>query len=333
MGKIRVAINGFGRIGRAVFRIANGNPDIEIVAINDLTDPKTLAHLLKYDSVHGVWGEDVKAGEKSIFVNGREIQILSERDPSKLPWKEMEVKVALECTGLFRTREKASMHLTAGAQKVLISAPAKGEDLTVVLGVNDSKYDPENHHILSNASCTTNCYAPITYVLHKHFGIKDGFMTTIHSYTNDQRILDLPHSDLRRARAGAVSMIPTTTGAAKAIGLVIPELKGKLDGISVRVPTPNVSLVDAVYNLEKPATAEEINKLMKEYAEGEMKGILQYCEEPLVSKDFNGNGHSSILDAANTAVMDGTMVKLLSWYDNEWGYSSRMVDVVIRLFG
>ncbi len=333
MGKIRVAINGFGRIGRAVFRIANGNPEIEIVAINDLTDPKTLAHLLKYDSCHGVWSEEVKAGESSIFVNGKEIQILSERDPSKLPWKEMDVKVALECTGLFRTREKASMHLEAGAKKVLISAPAKGEDLTVVLGVNDSKYDPDNHHILSNASCTTNCYAPITYVLHKHFGVKDGFMTTIHSYTNDQRILDLPHSDLRRARAGAVSMIPTTTGAAKAIGLVIPELKGKLDGISVRVPTPNVSLVDAVYNLEKPATTEEINKLMKEYAEGEMKGILQYSDEPLVSKDFNGNPHSSILDAANTAVMDGTMVKLLSWYDNEWGYSSRMVDVVIRLFG
>jgi glyceraldehyde 3-phosphate dehydrogenase len=333
MGKIRVAINGFGRIGRAVFRIANDNPEIEIVAINDLTDPKTLAHLLKYDSVHGIFSAEVKAGESSIFVNGKEIQILSERDPSKLPWKEMNVKVALECTGLFRTREKASLHLEAGAKKVLISAPAKGEDLTVVLGVNDSKYDPENHHIISNASCTTNCYAPITYILHKHFGVKDGFMTTIHSYTNDQRILDLPHSDLRRSRAAAVSMIPTTTGAAKAIALVIPELKGKLDGISVRVPTPNVSLVDAVYNLEKPATVEEINKLMKEYAEGQMKGILQFCDEPLVSKDFNGNSHSSILDADNTAVMNGTMVKLLSWYDNEWGYSSRMVDVVCRLFG
>lgn len=333
MGKIRVAINGFGRIGRAVFRIAHSSPDIEIVAINDLTDPKTLAHLLKYDSVHGVWQEEVKAGQSSISVNGKEIEILSERDPSKLPWNEMNVEVALECTGLFRTRETASMHLTAGAKKVLISAPAKGEDLTVVLGVNDSQYDPEKHHIISNASCTTNCYAPITYILHKHFGVKDGFMTTIHSYTNDQRILDLPHSDLRRARAGAVSMIPTTTGAAKAISLVIPELKGKLDGISVRVPTPNVSLVDAVYNLEKPATAEEINKLMKEYADGDMKGVLQYCDEPLVSRDFNGNGHSSILDAANTAVMDGTMVKLLSWYDNEWGYSSRMVDVVSRLFG
>jgi len=333
MGKIRVAINGFGRIGRAVFRIANDNPEIEIVAINDLTNPKTLAHLLKYDSVHGVFSADVKAGESSISVNGKEIQILSERDPSKLPWKKMNVKVALECTGLFRTREKASMHLEAGAEKVLISAPAKGEDLTVVLGVNDSQYDPQNHHIISNASCTTNCYGPITYILNKHFGVKDGFMTTIHSYTNDQRILDLPHSDLRRARAGAVNMIPTTTGAAKAIGLVIPELKGKLDGISVRVPTPNVSLVDAVYNIEKSTTAAEINKLMKEYAEGSMKGILRYCDEPLVSKDFNGDGHSSILDADNTAVMDGTMVKLLSWYDNEWGYSSRMVDVVCRLFG
>jgi len=333
MGKIRVAINGFGRIGRAVFRIANDNPEIEIVAINDLTDPKTLAHLLKYDSVHGVFGAEVKAGESSISVNGKEIKILSERDPSKLPWKEMNVKVALECTGLFRTREKASMHLTAGAQKVLISAPAKGEDLTIVLGVNDSQYDPKNHHIISNASCTTNCYAPITYILNKHFGIKNGFMTTIHSYTNDQRILDLPHSDLRRARAGAVNMIPTTTGAAKAIALVIPELKGKLDGISVRVPTPNVSLVDAVYNIEKSTTAQEINKLMKEYAEGSMKGILRYCDEPLVSRDFNGDAHSSILDADNTAVMDGTMVKLLSWYDNEWGYSSRMVDVVCRLFG
>lgn len=333
MGKIRVAINGFGRIGRAVFRIANDSPEIEIVAINDLTDPKTLAHLLKYDSVHGVFCAEVKAGESSISVNGKKIQILSERDPSKLPWKEMDVKVVLECTGLFRTREKASMHLAAGAEKVLISAPAKGEDLTIVLGVNDSEYDHQKHHIISNASCTTNCFAPITYILNKHFGVKNGFMTTIHSYTNDQRILDLPHSDLRRARAGAVNMIPTTTGAAKAIALVIPELKGKLDGISVRVPTPNVSLVDAVYNIEKSTTAQEINQLMKEYAEGSMKGILRYCDEPLVSKDFNGDGHSSILDADNTAVMDGTMVKLLSWYDNEWGYSSRMVDVVCRLFG
>lgn len=333
MGKIRVAINGFGRIGRAVFRIANDNPEVEIVAINDLADPKTLAHLLKYDSVHGVFGAEVKAGESSISVNGKEIRILSERDPSKLPWKEMNVKVALECTGLFRTRDEASLHLAAGAEKVLISAPAKGEDLTIVLGVNDSEYDPLNHHIISNASCTTNCYAPVTYILNKHFGVKNGFMTTIHSYTNDQRILDLPHSDLRRARAGAVSIIPTTTGAAKAIALVIPELKGKLDGISVRVPTPNVSLVDAVYNVENSTTAQEINQLMKEYAEGSMKGILRYCDEPLVSKDFNGDGHSSILDAASTAVMDGTMVKLLVWYDNEWGYSSRMVDVVCKLFG
>lgn len=332
MTKIRVAINGFGRIGRAVFRIAYNKGSVDFVAINDLTDPKTLAHLLKYDSVHGVWDHDVKAGENSIIVDGTEVKILAEKDPAKLPWKDLKVDVVLECTGLFRSREKAGLHIEAGAKKVLISAPAKGEDITIVLGVNDSLYDKEKHNIISNASCTTNCYAPITYILHKHFGVKHGFMTTIHSYTNDQRILDLPHSDLRRARAGAVSMIPTTTGAAKAIGLVIPELKGKLDGISIRVPTPNVSVVDAVYVLEKETTVEEINRLMKEYAEGSMKGILRYCDEPLVSKDFNGDPHSSILDADNTAVMQGTMVKLLSWYDNEWGYSFRMYDVLVKLF-
>lgn len=332
MEKIRVAINGFGRIGRAVYRIADGNQKIEIVAINDLTDPKTLAHLLKYDSVHGVWDRDVKAGESSIFINGKEIKIIAEKDPAKLPWKDMKIDVVLECTGLFTTKEKASLHIEAGAKKVFISAPAKGEDLTVVLGVNDSLYDKAKHNIISNASCTTNCLAPITHIVHKHFGIKHGFMTTIHSYTNDQRILDLPHKDLRRARAGALSMIPTTTGAAKAIGLVIPSLKGKLDGISVRVPTPNVSLVDAVFVLEKDTTVEEVNALMKKYAEGEMKGILRYCSEPLVSSDFNGDAHSSILDAQSTAVMQGNMLKLLSWYDNEWGYSSRMVDVLERLF-
>jgi len=332
MEKIRVAINGFGRIGRAVYRIADGNQKIEIVAINDLTDPKTLAHLLKYDSVHGVWDRDVKAGESSIFINGKEIKIIAEKDPAKLPWKDMKIDVVLECTGLFTSKEKASLHIEAGAKKVFISAPAKGEDLTVVLGVNDSLYDKAKHNIISNASCTTNCLAPITHIVHKHFGIKHGFMTTIHSYTNDQRILDLPHKDLRRARAGALSMIPTTTGAAKAIGLVIPSLKGKLDGISVRVPTPNVSLVDAVFVLEKETTVEEVNALMKKYAEGEMKGILRYCSEPLVSSDFNGDPHSSILDAQSTAVMQGNMLKLLSWYDNEWGYSSRMVDVLERLF-
>ncbi len=332
MEKIRVAINGFGRIGRAVFRIAFENEKVDIVAINDLTDPATLAHLLKYDSVHGVWNHNVKVEDDSISVDGSKIKILSEKDPSNLPWKEMEVSVVMECTGIFTSKEKASLHIQAGAQKVLISAPAKGEDITVVMGVNDSLYDSEAHNIISNASCTTNCYAPITYILHKHFGVKHGFMTTIHSYTNDQRILDLPHRDLRRARAGAVNMIPTTTGAAKAIGLVIPELKGKLDGISVRVPTPNVSVVDAVYVLEKNATVEEINSLMKQYAEGSMKGILRYCDEPLVSSDFNGDSHSSILDAASTAVMEGNMVKLLSWYDNEWGYSSRMVDLLLKLF-
>ena len=332
MSKIRVAINGFGRIGRAVFRIAEGSDQVEIVVINDLTDPKTLAHLLKYDSVHGIWDKEVKAGESSIIVNGREVQILAEKDPENLPWRDMKIDVVLECTGRFTAREKANLHIEAGARKVLISAPAKGEDMTVVYGVNDYLYDKERHNIISNASCTTNCLAPITYIMHKHFGIKHGLMTTIHSYTNDQRILDLPHKDLRRARAGAVSMIPTTTGAAKAISLVIPELKGKLDGISIRVPTPNVSVVDATFVIEKETTAEEINAIMKEYAEGQMKGVLRYCDEPLVSRDFNGDPHSSILDALNTAVMQGNMVKLLSWYDNEWGYSNRMFDVLKKLF-
>ena len=332
MSKIRVAINGFGRIGRAVFRIAEGSEDVEIVVINDLTDPKTLAHLLKYDSVHGIWDKEVKAGESSITVNGREVQILAEKDPENLPWRDMKIDAVLECTGRFTAREKANLHIEAGARKVLISAPAKGEDMTIVYGVNDYLYDKERHNIVSNASCTTNCLAPITYIMHKHFGIKHGLMTTIHSYTNDQRILDLPHKDLRRARAGAVSMIPTTTGAAKAISLVIPELKGKLDGISIRVPTPNVSVVDATFVIEKETTAEEINALMKEYAEGQMKGVLRYCDEPLVSHDFNGDPHSSILDALNTAVMQGNMVKLLSWYDNEWGYSNRMFDVLKKLF-
>ena len=332
MTKIRVAINGFGRVGRAVFRIAEDDPQVEIVAINDLTDPKTLAHLLKYDSVHGIWSHNVSSGEDSIYVDDREIHIFAEKNPEDLPWRDQKIDVVLECTGKFTAREKANLHIEAGASKVLISAPAKGEDMTIVLGVNDYLYDKNKHHIISNASCTTNCYAPITYVLHKHFGIKYGFMTTIHSYTNDQRILDLPHKDLRRARAGAVSMIPTTTGAAKAIGLVIPELKGKLDGISIRVPTPNVSVVDATYMIETETTAAEINAKMKEYAEGPLKGILRYCDEPLVSHDFNGDPHSSILDAQNTAVMQGNMVKLLSWYDNEWGYSNRMFDVLKKLF-
>ncbi len=328
---VRVAINGFGRIGRMVFRIAFENKEIEIVGINDLMDPKTLAHLLKYDSVHGVYNHEVEAGENSIIIDGKEIKIYAQRNPEDLPWKALDVDVVAECTGLFRTKEKAELHLKAGAKKVLISAPATGEDITIVLGVNDKEYDKEKHHVISNASCTTNCYAPITYILNKHWGVKRGFMTTVHSYTNDQKVLDLPHKDLRRARAAGVSIIPTTTGAAKAIALVIPELKGKLDGISVRVPTPNVSLVDAVYEVEKDVTAEEINAKMKEYAEGEMKGILKYTELPLVSKDYNGNSHSSILDALNTKVMEGNMVKLLSWYDNEWGYSSRMVDVMANV--
>ncbi len=331
MTNIRIAINGFGRIGRAVFRIAVEREGLDIVAINDLTDAKTLAHLLKYDSVHGIFTGTVEAVENAIIVNGKKIPIYAIRNPEELPWKELDIDVVVESTGLFRTKEKAAMHMTAGAKKVLISAPAKGEDITLVLGVNDSAYDKNKHHIISNASCTTNCYAPITWVLHKHWGIKHGLMTTIHSYTNDQRILDLPHADLRRARAAGVSMIPTSTGAAKAIGLVIPELQGKLDGISVRVPTPNVSLVDATYIVEKTVTPEEINQKMKEYAEGALKGILQYSEEPLVSRDYNGNAHSSILDAPNTKVMEGTSVKLLSWYDNEWGYSSRVVDVIEKV--
>ncbi len=331
MSKIRVAINGFGRIGRCVFRIAQERPDIEIVAINDLTDAKTLAHLLKYDSVHGQFNHEVKALENSIVVDGKEIKIYTVKDPADLPWKELNVDVAIEATGLFTDKDKAEKHLAAGAKKVFISAPAKGEDLTIVYGVNHDKYNKEIHHVLSNASCTTNCYAPITYIIHKHFGIKKGLMTTVHSYTNDQRILDLPHKDLRRARAGAVSMIPTTTGAAKAIALVIPELKGKLDGISIRVPTPNVSVVDATYELEKNTTIEEVNAKLKEYAEGPMKGVLMFCEEELVSKDFNGNPHSSIVDAGYTAVNGGNMLKLLSWYDNEWGFSNRMVDVICNV--
>ncbi|MGI6394994.1 MAG: type I glyceraldehyde-3-phosphate dehydrogenase [bacterium] len=332
MTKIRVAINGFGRIGRALFRISDKSEKIEIVAINDLTDPKTLAHLLKYDSVHGVWDREVHAGEASIVVDGREVKILGERDPSKLPWKEMNVDAVFECTGLFTGREKAILHIQSGAKKVLISAPAKGEDITIVLGVNDYLYDKTRHNIISNASCTTNCLAPVTHIINKHFGIAHGFMTTIHAYTNDQRILDLPHRDLRRARAGAVNIIPTTTGAAKAIGLVIPELKGKLDGISIRVPTPNVSLVDAVLELENETTVEEVNNLIKEYSEGPMKGVLRYCDEPLVSIDFNGDPHSSIVDARSTAIMQGKMLKVLIWYDNEWGYSNRMYDVMIKLF-
>ena len=328
---IKIGINGFGRIGRCILRAGHKNADLEFVGINDLTDPATLAHLLKYDSVHGRMDAKVEVGENAILVDGKEIRVTSIRNPAELPWNELGVDIALECTGLFRDREKAANHLTAGAKKVIISAPAKGEDLTVVLGVNHEKYDPQNHHILSNASCTTNCLAPVAKVLNDSFGIERGLMTTIHAYTNDQRILDFPHKDLRRARAAAVSMIPTTTGAAKAVGLVLPELDGKLDGMSIRVPTSNVSIVDLVANLNKKVKADEVNQALKEAAEGKMKGILVVCDEPLVSMDFNGTSTSSNVDAALTSVMEGNMVKVLSWYDNESGFSHRMVDLSLLI--
>jgi len=325
---LRVAINGFGRIGRNFLRTSKGVTDFEIVAINDLTDAPTLAHLLKYDSVHGIFNADVKTKDNSLFVDGKEIKISAETAPEKLPWKDLKVDVVIESTGRFTDRAGAEKHIAAGAQWVLISAPAKDPDFTVCLGINDEALDPAKHKIISNASCTTNCLAPVAKVLHKEFGIVRGLMTTIHSYTNDQRILDLPHKDLRRARAAAISMIPSTTGAAKAIGLVLPELKGKLDGFAIRVTTPNVSVVDLVADLQKDTTAEEVNAAMKKWADGPMKGILQYCDEQLVSVDFNGNPHSSIFDATLTKVMEGKMVKIISWYDNEWGYSSRLRDLI-----
>jgi len=327
----KIGINGFGRIGRCVLRAAAKNPALEFVGINDLTDPKTLAHLLKYDSVHGRMDADVQAKEGAIVVNGKEIRILSERNPSDLPWAALGAEIILECTGLFTAREKAAAHLAAGARKVIISAPAKGEDLTVVLGVNHEKYDPAKHHVVSNASCTTNCLAPVAKILNDAFGIERGLMTTIHSYTNDQRILDLPHKDLRRARAAALSMIPTTTGAAKAVGLVLPELKGKLDGMSIRVPTPNVSVVDLVAVLKKPVTVEAVNQTFRDAANGKLKGILHVSDEPLVSIDYNGSTTSSNVDLASTAVMEGTLVKVLSWYDNESGFSHRMVDLCLLM--
>lgn len=331
---IRVGINGFGRIGRCVFRIAESLKDIEIVCINDITDAATLAHLLKYDSVHRMFERKVEAKEHAIVVNGREVRVTEEKDPAALPWKEMKVDVAIEATGRFTDRENAQKHLDAGAKKVIISAPAKNPDITIVIGVNDKKYDKDKHHIISNASCTTNCLSPMAKVLLDKFGIKRGLMTTIHSYTNDQRILDLPHKDLRRARAAAMSMIPTTTGAARAVALVLPELEGKMDGMAIRVPTPNVSVVDLTAELEKETTAEEINSAMKAATEGELKGILQYCDEPVVSIDFCDNSHSSIFDASLTSVLGkkGTFVKTLAWYDNEWGFSHRMVDL-IKLVG
>jgi len=330
---IKVGINGFGRIGRNIMRAAMPYDDIDIVAVNDLTDAATLAHLLKYDSILGNLKADISAKGATISVDGDEFEVLSEKDPAKLPWKALGVDVVFEGTGRFTARDDAAKHLTAGAKRVIITAPAKKPDVTVLMGVNHESYDPAKHQIVSNASCTTNCLAPMAKVLHETFGIKQGWMTTVHSYTNDQQLLDLPHKDLRRARAAALSIIPTTTGAATAVGEVMPELKGKLDGISMRVPTPNVSCVDLVANLEKSATAEAINAAFKKAADGPLKGILQYVEEPLVSIDFRGNPHSSIVDAPYTKVMGDSFIKVLSWYDNEWGYSSRCVDLLRFMAG
>jgi glyceraldehyde 3-phosphate dehydrogenase len=325
---IKVAINGFGRIGRNVLRTCLDDNDIDFVAVNDLTDTKTLAHLLKYDSVLGNLHHKITSTEKSISVEGDEFRVFSEKDPAKIPWEEVGAEIVIESTGRFTNAEEARKHLRGSVKKVIISAPAKNEDVTIVLGVNEGMYDAKKHHVISNASCTTNCLAPVAKVIHEKFGIKNALMNTIHSYTNDQQLLDLPHKDLRRARAAALSMIPTSTGAAKAVALVIPELKGKFDGISVRVPTPNVSLVDVVINLEKETTTEEVNRVLKDAANEELQGILAFSEEPLVSIDFRGNSNSSIVDAENTKVIGGSTVKILSWYDNEWGYSCRVRDLV-----
>jgi glyceraldehyde 3-phosphate dehydrogenase len=324
---IRVAINGFGRIGRNILRAAKGSESsIDFVAVNDLTDTDTLAHLFRYDSVHRRYPGTVETREDALVIDGDEIKVFSERDPAKLPWADLGVDVVIESTGIFRSREQAGKHLEAGARKVIISAPGKDEDITIVLGVNEDRYDPESHHVISNASCTTNCLAPVVKVLLDEFGFRRGVMTTVHAYTNDQQLLDLPHDDLRRARAAAVSIIPTTTGAAKATGLVIPEVKGKIDGMAMRVPTPNVSIVDLVAELEQDVDAKAINNALREASEGRMKGILAYEETELVSIDFVGDPHSSIVDAASTNVVSG-LAKVVSWYDNEWGYSSRCVDL------
>jgi glyceraldehyde 3-phosphate dehydrogenase len=328
---VKVGINGFGRIGRNIMRAALGAKDIDFVAVNDLTNAATLAHLLKYDSVLGNLHADVKASGEGITVDGDEFKVLSIKDPAQLPWKDLGVDVVFESTGLFTNRDAAAKHLAAGAKKVVITAPAKGPDITVVLGVNDGKYDPATHHIISNASCTTNCLAPMAKVIHERFGIRKGWMTTVHSYTNDQNLLDLPHKDLRRARAAALSIIPTTTGAASAVGEVLPELKGKLDGFALRVPTPNVSLVDLNAVLDKKTTGEEVNAALREAAAGPLKGILAVSDAELVSIDFRGNPHSSIVDAPYTKVMDGDFLKVLSWYDNEWGYASRCVDLLRQI--
>jgi glyceraldehyde 3-phosphate dehydrogenase len=325
---IKVGINGFGRIGRNIMRAAMDDSSIDIVAVNDLTDARTLAHLLKYDSILGNLKADIAASGDKITVGRDEFQVLSIKDPAQLPWKSLGVDVVFESTGIFTNRDGAAKHLAAGAKKVVITAPAKGPDLTVVLGVNEDKYDPAKHHIISNASCTTNCLAPIAKVLHESFGIRKGWMTTVHSYTNDQQLLDLPHKDLRRARAAALSIIPTTTGAALAVGEVLPEIKGRLDGISMRVPTPNVSVVDLAVLVEKKTSKEEVNAAFKTAAQGKLKGLLEYTQEELVSVDFRGNPHSSIVDSSYTSVMDGDFIKVLSWYDNEWAYSNRCVDLI-----
>ena len=326
---VKVAINGFGRIGRLCLRAFVDSPgELEVVAVNDLGKPDLLAHMFKYDSIHGVLPYDVEVEGDTLKVKGHSIKLLSEKNPENLPWKELNVDVVIESTGRFVSKEDSSKHLQAGAKKVVISAPGKNEDITIVMGVNEDKYDPQAHNIISNASCTTNCLAPVAKVLMKEFGIEQGMMTTTHSVTNDQRVLDFEHSDWRRARAAFMSMIPTTTGAAKAVALVLPELKGKLNGLAVRVPTPNVSLVDLVVNVSKNTTKEEVNAKLKAAAEGELKGVLQYTDLPLVSKDFNGNPHSSIVDGLSTMVIDERMVKVLAWYDNEWGYSKRVIDLI-----
>ena len=328
---MKVAINGFGRIGRTFFRTCRGHHDIEVVAINDLADARTLTHLLKYDSVHRTFEADVKTGNGTITVDGKEIKVFAVTEPEKLPWKDIGVDIVVESTGRFVDRVSASKHLAAGAQWVVISAPGKEPDITVCMGVNEELLDPIKHKIISNASCTTNCLAPVAKVINAEYGIVRGLMTTVHAYTNDQRILDLPHKDLRRARAAALNMIPTTTGAAKAVGLVLPELKGKLNGMAIRVPTPNVSVIDLVVELKKEATADAINASLRRAAEGPLKGVLQYSEEPLVSSDLIGNEHSSIVDATLTMILEGNMAKILSWYDNEWGYSSRLRDLILYI--
>ncbi|MGF7186734.1 glyceraldehyde 3-phosphate dehydrogenase [Desulfitispora alkaliphila] len=325
---IKVGINGFGRIGRLVLRAALENSEVEVVAINDLASPEANAHLFKYDSIHGIFNGEVEVDGDNIKVDDKNIKVLAEREPGNLPWGDLGVDVVVESTGFFTDAEKAKAHIDAGAKKVIISAPAKKEDITIVMGVNEEKYDAANHHVISNASCTTNCLAPVAKVLNDKFGIKKGLMTTVHSFTNDQRVLDQAHKDLRRARAAGMSIIPTTTGAAKAVALVLPELKGKLNGFAMRVPTPNVSVVDLVVEVEKEVSVEEVNNVLKEQAQSELKGVLAYSELPLVSMDYNGNPNSSIVDALSTMVMEGNMVKVVSWYDNEWGYSNRVVDLV-----